>query len=589
MNSQNLNSVTLSPLSKTNSTLIGNQSNMHAQQAAHIKPQPLDQMEKMNFQSSLSSRDNLHPHQHQQFQQQPHQFQQQQQFIHQQRQLKQQNQQAQHLINNDAFGQSQLTDMSSQVKCEPAELHNDVLLSQMPEQFQLSEMQNQFQTSADDHLRAAQHHTLLPSGPQDISTSLPQTSQQMQQTLHPHELIADNQNDFGCVPVGPQSESVLPGQWHPQSQDRSNRPGNISHEQHLQEDFRQRISGQDEAQRNNLPSEGTVIGQTVASRGTGDLPPAGTTVRKSANTNIEKQYRNQQKWLLFLRHARRCAAPEGKCQELNCITVQRLWKHLEKCLLPQCSFPKCHATKVLLHHHKRCVDPACPVCVPVKNFLLAYKARNRMTSDSALPNSVTGSSKSYDNGDTSGKMIPKTSPVIEASEDIQPSMKRMKIEQSPQPLVPDSHNAAVPVPSIGEPQLSQDIQHQVFQQTDVDLPIKSELGEVKLEVPVSSVPESFDELKKDTVIDSSNQVPEEPASYDDPAGLGDQENVKHEKEIEPAKQENVTQPVEPASGTKSGKPKIKGVSLTELFTPEQVRQHIIGLRQWIGQVCQEST
>ncbi|XP_031254705.1 histone acetyltransferase HAC1-like [Pistacia vera] len=102
-NNHNFNSVSLqSPMSKTSSPLIGNQSNLHgAPQGAHIKPPSIDQSEKLSFSSPLSSRDNLlQSHQQQQFQQQPHQFQHQQQFVQPQRHQKQHGQQQQHLLNN---------------------------------------------------------------------------------------------------------------------------------------------------------------------------------------------------------------------------------------------------------------------------------------------------------------------------------------------------------------------------------------------------------------------------------------------------------------------------------------------------------
>ncbi|KAL6272468.1 hypothetical protein ACE6H2_023160 [Prunus campanulata] len=52
-------------------------------------------------------------------------------------------------------------------------------------------------------------------------------------------------NTGNLLPAGAQSEPVLQGLWHPQSQDGSHRQANMSHEQQVHEDFRQRISGQD--------------------------------------------------------------------------------------------------------------------------------------------------------------------------------------------------------------------------------------------------------------------------------------------------------------------------------------------------------
>ncbi|XP_019098625.1 PREDICTED: histone acetyltransferase HAC1-like, partial [Camelina sativa] len=147
-------------------------------------------------------------HQQQQFQQQPNRFQQQpnqfhqqqQQFLH-QRQLKQQSQQQQRFISHDAFGQNRVaSDMVTHVKHEPGiENPSESIHSQTPEQFQLSQFQNQYQNNAEDRHAGSQ---ILPVTSQsDMSTSVPQNSQQIQQMLHPQSMASDSINGFSNLSV----------------------------------------------------------------------------------------------------------------------------------------------------------------------------------------------------------------------------------------------------------------------------------------------------------------------------------------------------------------------------------------------------
>ncbi|KAG4196622.1 hypothetical protein ERO13_A06G182500v2 [Gossypium hirsutum] len=567
-NSQNLNSVNLQSTSRTNTSLINNQSNLHAvQSAAHMKPQSMDEFEKMNFQPAVSSRDDiLQVNQQKQFQHQSLQYQQQQ-FLQQQRQQKQQN-----LPSNSGYSQSPLaSDIGSQVKCEPGVQHHDeVLYQQAPERFQLSELQNQF----------LQNHSEELANQQGMLSSLPQNSEQMQQMLHQDQLIQESQNDYK-LPAVAQMESFAHSQWHPHSQDSAQIPGNISHEQPVQEEFRQRTSGPDKAQCNNISANGSTISPMVDARSSSEPFNSRGAISKSENGSHDRQYRNQVKWLLFLRHARSCKASEGKCDGY-CFTVRKLLSHMNKCESSQCSYPRCRPSKILIRHYKTCTNPTCPVCVPVKNFIQAHKAHACRNSASVLPSSDGGSTKINDAGDISTRMTSRTA-SNDASVGVQPSQKRMKIEQSSQSVIAESEGPLGSV--VAEPHISQDIQHQDYQHVDRCMLVKPEPMEVKTDVPVScsSGNPVFIEMKDDVDDISKQKIDREAVTLDEFGGLPMQESAKIEKEPDSVKQENVTESSESAAGTKSGKPKIKGVSLTELFTPEQVREHITGLRRWVGQ------
>ncbi|KAM0063020.1 putative histone acetyltransferase chromatin regulator PHD family [Helianthus debilis subsp. tardiflorus] len=390
-----------------------------------------------------------------------------------------------------------------------------------------------------------------PGGQQYISDHF-----QSSQTInHFQEKSGEGQNGLSSS-IGVQPGSVIQGQWHSRSQEMLPVQGNTL-EQNVKEEFSQRLTGQDQAQRNNLSSEGSITYQSAANKSID--PPNSGAISTSVNLNRELQFKNQQRWLLFLRHARKCAHPPGKCPEINCITAQELLNHMASCNdLVHCQYPRCRSTTRLLYHHRRCRDPSCPVCVPVKRFLLLKGAPREESSQYSM----------------------KTSPsVVETSQDLNPTLKRLKIEQSSQSIATESQTPAVTVPVTSASQLQDESDY------TSTVPPKPEVKGVKLEVPSSS---NHGSPKKDYVEDSGNQkFKGDPVVPTKVTGLPKQELVKTEIEVGPGqgppKPENAALSAEACSGTKSEKANIKGVSMIELFTPKQVWEHISGLRQWVGQ------
>ncbi|KAL6506854.1 hypothetical protein OROHE_022291 [Orobanche hederae] len=520
MNNQSLNTVSIQSMPKESSPMmISSQPNAYSTQQV-TTTEPQSTHEPENMNFQSEHL------KHQQFQNPSHQFQRQQIAQHQVQQKKQV--EDQHLVKCDFFNQPQISsntvpEWKSRIKRE----HLDE--GRVSNPFNFSDKQNQFQhNSLEEH---------------------PVASQLLSQPF------GDNrQNDIAGLSVSIKPDAAL--------------------HQGEQNEFRHRLTGQDVAQPSKLSLQESVIGH----------PDTSLSAEGKYNITREKQFKNQQKWLLFLRHARRCPAPEGKCLDSNCVTVQKLLKHMECCNDLQCLYPRCRATKVLISHHRHCRDGSCPVCVPVKNFLQVHlKTFAHSDYKTRLPNSLNGSCDSRETVYVVGRSTANAGPVIdETPEGLQPPMKRTKFEQDPRSVVSESECFVAMDFNVNDCYI-QDTHH-IEQHQDSHIPIRSEINEVKMEVPGSAGPLSPKniEMKKEMKDDAYIHIPEvDPGAPNNPDGVGVEEAVKTENDMEQGKLD-IT-PVQLENTAKSGKPKIKGVSMIELFTPEEVRQHIMGLRQWIGQ------
>eukprot|EP01018_Ginkgo_biloba_P022569 Gb_20413 [translate_table: standard] len=330
----------------------------------------------------------------------------------------------------------------------------------------------------------------------------------------------------------------------------------------------------------------TINAQTRDSTTIEDTEPPG---QSSGTTEAwQHQYSKDQQWLFSLHHASKCSDAVGECQAIDCPMAKLQWEHITKCHNPECLYPRCVASRTLLSHHQHCRDQECVVCVPFHQSISQQQDR---TSNSGLMHFTNDTAKSVGacDTDTTNARFPSRSVItVHGGQSQESPLKKAKFGpasscdaqkqvEAQQESILNSNNM----------QMTSQMQPHACQQGG-KIPGLVTCEAVKSFSSQQGIIQRPSKTKKDV------EAKHEPVQWEkslqalksEPTTIGSSKaTVQVKQEVMPVKQGAIRMAShsDNSATAKLGKSKTKGVSLMELFTPEQIKDHITGLRQWMGQ------